>query len=303
MGMPRTLANLILLAEIFGLVNAQECAADGQCSSRHSSVCEQSSSASLYRHGGSARAYTSQVPESTMICEESYLDLSHRVATWPFSRSSLHNAPQIAIETTLWGCKKSPSSQCTCEPIEDKEGTTIEVWQASPGGTYSPVSSDTGECRAKLSGYSKIEFETVAPGSTGSLGGLGPSNWDFFPYGPPLIHFLAQSPGHLPTLVDVPMSFDPQTLELVNFRWPDWRGSARVGSHSPTSSAFKLSHISANRRKKTVKLSLDLYLYRSDDDIPVGFLNFCEASASILPASFFKEPITECSSLQRFFDM
>ena len=125
----------------------------------------------------------------------------------------------------------------------------VEAWQARPNGSYASIrpGKDDDDCRARVvldSSPSRItnttnggivQFDTVAPGSVGSLGGLVPHSWlDWMPYRVPVLHFLVSSTSttlssssssslssstslFAPLLVDVPLLLDPKTLLRQEF--------------------------------------------------------------------------------------
>jgi hypothetical protein len=183
----------------------------------------------------------------------------------------------------------------------------VEVWQARPDGTYSSlrVGQQEGDCRASMSlstdddDDSFIVFETFAPGSTGSLGGLGPSKIEFTPFGPPVIHFLATASKHAPTLIDFPVLLDRKTLNARSFYWPDWRGQAWV-KQSGKDPAYKITSWKGDQKNNQVEIELDIFLQVQDDS--TGSLAMCPSLIYGLPSSFFLEPITECApSMLNFF--
>jgi hypothetical protein len=169
-----------------------------QCSMAMS-LC-QAAADNLYRHSGSAQAYKANVPIKSAVCNvESATNYYHKVASWPVSRRSSRAAAIMTLEVDLWSCKTTESQDdCCCQTLvlNETDTASVEVWQTRPDGTYASLRKnvDEGDCRAQASlehGQSTALFETLAPGSTGILGGLGPSNWDFMPYGRPVIHILA----------------------------------------------------------------------------------------------------------------
>ncbi|KAL3912933.1 MAG: hypothetical protein SGARI_000906, partial [Bacillariaceae sp.] len=128
----------------------------------------------------------------------------------------------------LWSCrpKDEAVSACTCSPLTDVGNAIVEVWQALPNGYYSSLrDSDQSICRATVpvNEQGDATFSTVAPGSSGILGGLGP--FDAPPYGPPVIHALIQAPHHDALLMDLPVLPHPSTLEERSFSFSgfDWR--------------------------------------------------------------------------------
>jgi hypothetical protein len=65
------------------------------------------------------------------------------------------------------------------DSYSNQHNLTLEIWQARPDGTYSSLTGDDYDCRARivpnsLDASSSVLIDTFAPGSTGCLGGLGP---------------------------------------------------------------------------------------------------------------------------------
>jgi len=282
------------------------------------------------------------------------------------------NAPTLSFEVTVFGCSEEEQrgdnekvegagsgTTCCCKPLEASDNDNdddvvvqLEAWQARPDGTYSSLRAgvDDGDCRATVplphsesssssssssrspSPAAKFEFDTVAPGSTGALGGLGPSKLDFPPYGPPVLHLLvtatstARSDGYYyaPTLVDVPLPLNTKTTERRPFRWTDWRGSAwakdaAVGGRGgkrglPYDIVSWTAAVDSDHGAKA-KIGLNVYLqrrHRSGSDAGVDESGakeslerlFCRSPAYGLlpPTSFFLEPIAVCApSMLDFF--
>lgn len=237
-----------------------------------------------------------------------------------------------------------------------KERAVVHVWQPRPDGTYSSLGSNsygtngggrrrrqrqqrpssphlkTDTCRARVPiqrDQGIATFTTVAPGSTGILGGIGPSGWDWNPYGPPTIHILVQVPGHVPLLYDLPILPHMPTLETRSFRMGDWRGAAWTRPPTSTSSSSSsrptvvepISWIS-NRINQTITAEYHVYLQSwsnndewmkkdripkqnddtvddddeeddDDDDDPDN--SMCPSPVYGLPSSFFVEPISICA--------
>eukprot|EP00547_Thalassionema_nitzschioides_P017255 CAMPEP_0194246510 /NCGR_PEP_ID=MMETSP0158-20130606/15095_1 /TAXON_ID=33649 /ORGANISM="Thalassionema nitzschioides, Strain L26-B" /LENGTH=195 /DNA_ID=CAMNT_0038982423 /DNA_START=241 /DNA_END=825 /DNA_ORIENTATION=+ len=172
---------------------------------------------SFYSRGGSAQAYKPHAPVKSDVCINSSTQQS--MATWFLARSSRRRAPNLKVGLHLLECLSSEESQCCCAP-RDKGDLEIEIWQTKPDGCYSSITPgrEEGICRATLEDTS---FTTLAPGSTGVLGGLGPSGWDFAPYGPPVIHMLFSEEQYEPLLVHLPIIFD-SSLQPRSFGGPDW---------------------------------------------------------------------------------
>jgi hypothetical protein len=279
-----------------------------------------SSRTSVYRHGGTAQAYKAEAPSKSSVCDsKDYSSGGYRVATWPFSRSSRGNAPHIVLKTNLWSCddasQSSAKDSCCCKSMteeKDAASTVVEVWQTRPDGTYSSLrqGQQEGDCRALLSlsnsTTSTLVFETVAPGSTGSLSGLGPSKWEFMPYGPPSIHFLVTSPGHAATLLDLPILLDSKTLNARSFRWPDWRGSAWT-KYSEKNPPFKIVSWKGDAKNSRIEIELDIFLQVLNDPANEASATsqsalLCQSWLHSSPSSFFLEPMSECApSMLDFF--
>jgi hypothetical protein len=300
------------------------CGSSGTCPSE---VClpainaDQSSSTSLYRFGGTAQAYKEHgTSTKTSICEvNNTMKKPYRVATWPYRRASYsgHKVPHIFLNVSVLTCgQSSKPSSCCCEAWTAKDEVTVQVWQTQPDGTYGSLQPgvEDGLCRAQQHSVTgRLEFETLPPGSYGSLGGLGPNGWDFMPYGQPVIHFLVSSPaGYASTLVDVPIYFDTTTLEQKSFRYFDWRGPAWTRQQTEKT-GYEIVSWQADPKRRSITIHVNLFLQKlstttsssssGDGDIsPKEETSFCESTVYGLPSSFFHEPITVCgSSLLDFF--
>jgi hypothetical protein len=315
---------LILCLVLHCAEGGETCDENGVCKIDESEQCGlpetfcHSSRTSIYRNGGTAQAYKAKAPSKSTVCDsKNYASGGYKVATWPYSRSSRGNAPRIVLKTNLWSCQDASQSpakdSCCCKPIAQDKGaanTAVEVWQTRPDGTYSSLhqGQQEGDCRASLSlddsTTSSLVFETVAPGSTGSLSGLGPSKWDFMPYGPPSIHFLVTSPGHMATLIDVPVLLDPKTLNARSFRWPDWRGSAWT-KYPEQNPPYKIVSWKGDAKNSLIEIELDIFLpVLSGDEASATSESplLCRSWFHSFPSSFFLEPISECSpSMLDFF--
>jgi hypothetical protein len=211
---------------------------------------------------------------------------------------------------------------------------TIEIWQARPDGTYSPLRSvsnfntnDTsdrddsgqgGDCRARIRlerGSLAASVTTVAPGSTGALQGLGPNRWDFPPFGPPAVHVLATAPGHAPTLFDLPLLFHRRTLEAKrSMLGGDWRGSAWM-REDPQHKPYEVRRWVGLPEQNKIEVDLNVYLTRlpprastteeaQRDGSSVSTSLWCPSLLYGLPSSFFLEPIAVCARpLLDFFEV
>lgn len=291
-----------------GVCKMSEAAPQQQFCDLPEAFCDSGSSSSIYSHGGTAQAYKARAPSTSSVCDPTdYASSSLRTATWPFSRSSRGKPPSITFKINLMSCSEPlKGNNCCCQTIQDSNAQ-VEVWQARPDGTYSSLRHgvEEGDCRAASNATdtsSPLVFETVAPGSTGALGGLGPSKWEFLFYGPPVIHFLATAPGHAPTLIDLPVLLDKK-LAARSYRWPDWRGSA-WNKHSDPDPPVQIVSWKGNAKKNKVDIELNIYLLQAQDDgqdADVSSL-LCQSWLPSLPSNFFLEPISECApSMLDFF--
>jgi hypothetical protein len=296
----------------FLLIGAEEtCEAGGVCGSIEGQrICEtrvshcRPSSSSLYRNGGTAQAYKTDSPEKENVCEPAkYSATSYKTASWAFRRTSSKPAPTLKVKAHVWSCQDDiEASNCCCELMEDP--FKVEVWQTRPDGSYASLQKrkDDGDCRATiLSNGTFFGFETVAPGSTGILGGLGPSGRDYMPYGPPVIHFLISSDNHRLTLLDVPLLIDRHSLNYSYFNWPDLRGSAWVRG-KVIDEAYQISEWKPETKSNQVIVELIIFLPKRDSFVEDASL--CQADITGLPISFFLEPIAECTpSVLDFFEL
>lgn len=275
--------------------------------------------------------------------------MRHKVATWPYSRSGRKNPPELKVKLNLLRCSNDHSMSertqaeeateetqvveeslegCCCNPLipsGSQENATIEVWQSRPDGTYSSLrqGSDNGECRAKwiatgspdvdhvLDPPSTIEFQTMAPGSTGVMSGLGPDGWEFYPYGPPVLHVLVRPgvDGISPLLVDIPLPVHHKTLQERPFTWTDWRGPSWMKAKGhPEQPAFNVTSWEADVDNNSVSISVDLFLH-DDKDYSLSYAAatsklMCPSLFYGLPSSFFLEPISVCGKyLLDYFDL
>jgi hypothetical protein len=314
----------MFLSQLSSARGEPSCDEDGVCDVKIEPKCGipklSRSSNDIYRYGGSAQAYKANQPEKSEICQ-GYEDSRHRVATWPLYVSSRRSAPRVHLTVKLWSCVPSDflakSSWFTsddhddttcCHPLSEKDrGTTVEIWQARPGGSYSSLrpGEQDGDCRAKQTfdpSKEGVFFETVAPGSTGSLGGVGPFGWDMAPYGPPVLHMLFTGPRHSsPMLLNLPMLME-RTLEARSFGWPgDWRGVTWVQRPEKVD-PYNISSWKVSQEQNLVEIEVDVFLPTSDDDGKTLSEHLCRSWIYGLPSSFFLEPISECApSMLDFF--
>jgi len=269
-----------------------------------SSVCGvdtelcQADKSSLYSHGGSAQAYVANAPVKSVVCEEK--GSKHKVATWPISRSTRGSAPKLLIRANFWSCT-STENECCCENLVENIAKA-EVWQARPDGTYSSLQSGNGDCRATVvpQNDGRLEFTTMAPGSTGALGGLGPSGWDVAPYGQPTVHMLLTTENHEPLLIHVPIVPHGTTLEERSFWGGDFRGHA--SKRRAKANAFKVKSWEVVGDAE-IQLELDVFLTRGSSSKDLA-KDLCPSLLYGTPGSFFVEPIAVCApSLLNFFPL
>lgn len=302
----------------------------------------------IYSEGGTAQAYKQDAPIKQTICEPEAIretNMRHKVATWPYSRSNRKVLPELKISLNLMLCSDGvepnkpavdsetssgdEDSNCCCHNLlagDTANNATIEIWQTRPDGTYSSLrpGSEEGDCRAKwivtgegTEGDSTgdnprtVEFTSMAPGSTGSLGGLGPNHWEFYPYGPPVLHILVRPgmDGVRPLLVDVPVSMHHKTLEQKPFTWRDWRGPSWIKSKgNPDQPSFNITSWEEDAETLSVSMDLDLFL-RKDEEFSVSFTEetsklMCSSLFYGLPSSFFLEPMSICGRyMLDYFDL
>lgn len=251
----------------------------------------------LYRHGGSSQAYAPNAPVKSVVCEDE--GRKHKVATWPISRSTRRSAPKLLVRAHLWSC--SADEGCCCEHYAGN-ATKVEIWQARSDGTHSTLTSGNGDCRATVlpNEDGQVEFTTVAPGSTGGLGGLGPRGWDLAPYGPPLLHMLVTADNHQPLLIHIPILPRSKTLEQRRFWGSDWRG--HEGKKTTEVDAFNITSWTVTG-EASMQLELNVFLTRGDSSQDLT-KQLCPSFLYALPSSFFVEPIAVCApSLLDFFPL
>jgi hypothetical protein len=313
---------------------AQTCDKEGTCSDNRfkcglpQSFCERDGTetkTSIYGHGGTAQAYVPGAPISTAVCDAALHQTSrHRVAGWPLSRTSHRSAPLVALRIHLWSCQDSGSfdrendkdddPKCCCDALKAERRiaespsdptATIEIWQARPDGSYSSLRERMddrvqGDCRTRVHlerGSSSVTVNTVAPGSTGILGGLGPGRWDFPPFGPPVVHVLVTAPGHAPLLLDIPFMFNRKTLNpKSSMLGGDWRGSAWMRK-SCEDKPYDVRKWFGNPKDNRIDVDLTVYLTRIPEQEVNGSPSslWCPSMLYGLPSSFFLEPIAVCA--------
>lgn len=264
-------------------------------------TCHSASSLYAVRGSGSAQAYKPNAPVKSTVCDQQRSSKYKVASTWRFSRRSLRGPPPtLDVQARVWGCASTnagkQSDQCCCHVLKTSSSTTVEVWQARPDGTYSSIrpGRDEGDCRATLppSTNGIYRFETLAPGSTGSLGGLGPAGFDLMPYGPPVLHMLVTAPDHEPLLVQVPVLMDDSQ---------SFQGQAVMGA-AQNQQAYQIRSLT-KASDETVRLKLDLFLTAAESSTPLEN-SLCPTVLHWLPDSFFLEPIAVCKpSLLDFFPL
>jgi hypothetical protein len=189
---------------------------------------------------------------------------------------------------------------CCCETLSETTAKA-EVWQARPDGTYSSLQRGNGDCRATVvpQNGSQLEFTTMAPGSTGALGGLGPSGWDVPPYGPPLVHLLVTASHHQPLLIHVPIIPQGKTLEQCGFWGGDWRGHA--GKRKSVMNAFNVTSWEVTGDATEIKVEMDVFLTKGGSPQDLA-KELCPSFLYGAPSSFYVEPIAVCAPfLLNFF--
>ena len=296
----------------------------------------------LYRYGGTAQAYKPGTAVSPNVCSETLSNESlYKVASWPFTRRTSKTSPIMNFSLKLYGCSSSNeddsshSSSCDCSPLVTTK-TVVEIWQTRPDGLYgSPRNiknnNNDDECRATIpvdTRTGKAHFTTVAPGSTGIMGGLGPRSSDYWPYGPPVIHILVTTPPtsnenkndvllYAPLLLDLPALIHSTTLEQRSFSLSafDWRGHAwsKRKQSKETVPPFDITSWNVNDEKNRIDIDVDIFLERIPPPVEgiattttasAAEPEFCPSFTYILPGALFLEPIAVCAkSLLDFFPM
>lgn len=295
---------LTLLISHTAIAQEATCEEGPGCTEELPIVCGVSShcvtSNPFYQRGGSAQAYTPGAPVKSSVCDPN-LKSSYKASTWPFGRKTHRKAPKVTVNIHLYECsstRERRKNKCCCAPLSDSSSVKIEVWQAQPNGRYSSLSKNDGICRATLEGSS---FTTLAPGSTGILGGLGPNGLDFMPYGAPTIHMLFTSSDHQPLLVHLPIVLD-RKLEARSFFGPDWRGPAYL-TKKILDQKYSIQDWMVVKADSIV-LDLNIYLNKVLEP-PVDISKtLCPSTFYGSPSSFFLEPIAVCApSILDFFEL
>ena len=258
-------------------------------------------------------AYTPHAPESHTICEpanytRTTTTTKYRPAGWAWTRSVEQQAPRLSLKLHVLGCGLSsaqgptPEDLCCCHDLQTTN-FNVEAWQARPDGSYSSLRENAGavgDCRASQStSNSFVVFETVAPGSVGSMGGMGGGR-DSMPYGPPVIHVMIQAQGYAPILVDVPVSIDMATFQKSSFWGSDFRGAAWV--RRPSDAHYRVTGWRGDKSRNRVEMDVDIMLPQTTTAGSSSRSELCPSIAYGLPSSFFFEPIAVCApSMLNFF--
>jgi len=201
-------------------------------------------------------------------------------------------------------CSTNENNQCCCVASQDHH-VKLEVWQTRPNGLYSSVTPnlEEGICRATVPiTNSKAVFTSLAPGSTGILGGMGPSSWDFMPYGAPVINMLLSGSNyHEPLLINIPIVFDNK-LQPTNFFGPDFRGSAWTTRKSRTAS-YQIQSWNTDSEGQSIEIHLNVFMTATNSSTPLQN-RLCRSKFFISPSSFFNAPIAVCAPfLLDFFEL
>lgn len=309
---------LLLWLHLPGTLSTEmdECSAeDGTCKvEKLCGVQGCSRKVSIYDNGGgSAQAYKPGAPVKSQVCAAS-TDTKYKVATWPWSRgSTTGGAPPLFVSVNLWTCAPvvNKNEQCCCTPLSSGTNAKLEVWQARPDGSYSSISPgrQDGDCRATVPVEDgKASFGTVAPGSSGSLGGLGPSGWDWMPYGPPVVHMLISANDHDPALLHVPILMDRKKFEQKSFRGSDWRGAgyfANKGERGYEITQWTpIMESGGGSQPSFVQVNMNVFLTQSQRINGAVADALCQSTFNGLPSAFFIEPIAVCApSMLDFFSL
>lgn len=334
---------------------------DGVCRSEHQPVQEskpcfssshnqkQLSSIAIgdfYHEGMSAQAYKPNAPVKSSVCEVTQINSGngddsnqpqHTVAHRAYWRSKYDDVVPLIVHGNIYSCG-SPSSPQPTSPSSD--ALLLEVWQARPDGTFSSLRPgiEVGECRASVpvdtkttnTGFSNIigqvQFETLAPGSPGILGGLMPdSSRDYPPYGPGVIHMYLNVEGYYPVLGQLNIHeledwmLQKDSEGRFRFKGFDIRPhAARKSTKSVVHHGIEIQSVQKVSRpgyNSALEVNVDLYLVPNSGANEVG--NNASAKKKSLSdvfcssqrhfswiSSFFKEPIAICfPSLLDFFPL
>lgn len=268
---------------------------------------------SVYDDGGSAVSFRLLDSPNATVCSDGPRPPKYRIANWMGRRATWKRAPRVTLNVELYGCKEvypshshaaTEPSSCCCSPISG----SVHVWQTRPDGRYPSLStsgngksSSSLECRGYQEGSSSFTFETLAPGSVGLMGGLGPNGWDVPPYMGPVLHILASgfsmdNNNYAPVLVDVPLHPNPATLQPARFVGPNLHGSAWV-QRPPATTRYVLSGWKALPDENRIEMTLRLYLAATttNEDTMSTTNLLCPSWIYGLPGSFYTEPMALCA--------
>lgn len=265
-----------------------------------------------YDAGKSAQAYKPNAPLKKNVCETQG-KRANRLARNFIWRSSKQESMTISIRGNVYTC---------AENLSVKSNMTIEVWQPRPDGTYSSLREgvEEGDCRATLlvndadsipevsNMLGRVHFETLAPGSSGLLGGLVPSSTHGeYIYGPGKIHVLINTAGHYPLFEEISMSDIEGVLSNdygarsnnVHFFGPDLRPHVSVAAKINKKHSFGGMELQSSRIVDSkLEVEVDFFLAPMPKEHSVELKAtqvFCSAGGWVGSfASFFKEPISVC---------
>mmetsp|Transcript_14659 Transcript_14659/g.26558 ORF Transcript_14659/g.26558 Transcript_14659/m.26558 type:complete len:390 (+) Transcript_14659:129-1298(+) len=296
----------------------------------------------FYRQGMSAQAYKPNAPIKTNVCEfhptnsgDESNPPQNNVAHWSFWRSTYKDVVPIVVHANVYSCG-SPSSPPPYSSSSSDDAINLEVWQPRPDGSFSSLRSgvEEGECRASVpiitnttmdlpNLVGQVRYETLAPGSTGVLGGLIPdSSREYPPYGPGAIHMYLNMEGYHPSLVQLNMNeledwMVQKDMSEGRFRFKGW--DVRPHARESTNNLDGAGGIEIQSVKRIVRpgydlaleVEVDLFLVTENgEEEVVGDVMekserdvFCSSHGYFhWISSFFKEPIAICSpSLLDFF--
>jgi len=227
---------------------------------------------SIYSQSGTAQAYKPNAPLSSTVCEpEVSQQYKYKRASWNLSRKTFRKgtAPTLDITIRFNSCSQGKNNDdCQCYKVASPSlpSDRVEVWQTRPDGNYSSLRS-SDECRAQvqMNEHGEVKFTTVAPGSSGLMGGLGPSGFDWAPYGPPVIHMLVQLKDHSPILLDVPILVQRGDLTQKSFSLGDWRGQGWM-KYRPRQSLLTLTSWEPNAEENRIVIEYEISLQQEEQE-------------------------------------
>lgn len=288
---------LLLALTLSKFCICQECTAEedeSSCSSNRScdfdaNLCQ--SAASVYEDGGTAVSFRPLTTSKSTVCSRQ--SRSYRIANWFGRRAAWTTAPRVILHVEVLGCATEEAS-CCCAAVTDG---SVHVWQTQPDGTYASLGNkDSDECRGYQEGSSSFTFETLAPGSVGSMGGLGPNGWDVPPYVGPVIHVLAQGRDKAPVLVDIPLHPNPaKAMQQSRFFGPNFHGSAWVSQQSSKNSSHRYRLTAWEASENRIEVSVQIHLAAASTTTTDLKTSLCPSFLYGLPGSFFTEPIELCA--------